>query len=236
MSTADVYARPGRNRLLGLLPPDEWARLQPHLEPVALGPGDPIYHPDEPIPYVYFPTTLIGSLVVVMDDGQSSEWGTVGNEGMIGLPLFLEDDSLPSRAFCQGAGEGFRMKAAAFREQSRDGSLHSLLHRYTLALLNQVAQSAACNRLHSFEERCARWLLMTHDRCGKDQFDLKQEFLAQMLGTRRATVSVAAGILQKAGFIRYTRGRITVVDREGLESAACECYARIHREYDRLLR
>jgi CRP-like cAMP-binding protein len=155
---------------------------------------------------------------------------------MVGLPVFLGADEMPSRTLCQIAGEALRMDSATFREEAgRMGSLHRLLLRYTQAMLNSLAQTAACNRAHSVEERCARWLLITQDRIGSDRFPLTQEFMGQMLGVRRATVNVAAGMLHKAGFIAYTRGRITVLDREGLESAACECYRLIRSEFDRLV-
>ena len=164
------------------------------------------------------------------------EMATIGREGMVGLPIFLEADTMPSRAFGQVPGGALRITAAAFTEEiKRNGPLVRVLNRYTLALFNQVAQTTACNRVHLLEQRCARWLLQTHDRVASDQFLLTQEFLAQMLGVRRSGVSAAAGLLQKAGLIRYARGRITVLDRPGLESAACECYGVIKREFDRLL-
>lgn len=235
MTTARVFADSSENRLLVCLPREEQERLRPYLERVHLGLQEAFYEPNTPIPYVYFPCSAVGSLVSVMDDGEAAEFATVGNEGIVGLPIFLDADTIPSLAFCQVEGEALRMEAERFREFSRSGPLHRLMHRYTQALFNQMAQSAACNRLHSLEERCARWLLITHDRVGQDQFALKQAFLAQMLGTRRPSVSVAAGMLQKAGFIRYSRGKITVTDRPGLESASCECYARIRREFERLL-
>ena len=171
-----------------------------------------------------------------LKDGASVEMATVGLEGMVGLPVFLGTDTMPSRAFGQVAGDSLRITTAAFTaEVKRNGPLVRVLNRYTQALFNQVAQTTACNRVHLVEQRCARWLLQTHDRVGSDRFSLTQEFLAQMLGVRRTGVSAAAGLLQKAGLIRYARGRITVLDRPGLESAACECYRVIKREFDRLI-
>jgi CRP-like cAMP-binding protein len=171
-----------------------------------------------------------------MRDCAAVEIATVGNEGMVGLEIFLGGEHTPAAAFCQVQGRAARIAADVFRQLARDSSpFTALLLRYTQAVLTQVAQSAACNRVHSIEERCARWLLMTHDRVPGDRFELTQEFLAEMLGTRRPSVSVAASILQRAGFIRYSRGRVEIVDRAGLESAACECYAVIASEYERLI-
>jgi CRP-like cAMP-binding protein len=227
--------KPAQNRLLAVLPGEQVERLEPKLEAVALDFKQLLYEPGKPIEHVYFPTSCVASLVTVVDGGQPIEIATVGREGMVGLPVFLEADEVPGRGFIQVAGGALRMDAREFKEETRrGGALTNLLLRYTQALFNQVAQSAACNRAHAVEERCARWLLMTHDRVGQDQFFLTQEFMGHMLGVRRATVNVAAGMLQKAGFITYTRGRITVLDRKGLESASCECYAIIKKETDRL--
>ena len=227
---------PTGNRLLDSLPRADIERLRPHLEAVSVEIRHVVYEPDGPITHVYFPTSCVISLVTYLDDGTSVEMATIGLEGMVGLPIFLGSDTMPSRAFGQVAGEALRIEAAAFRaEIKRNGPLVRVLNRYTQALFNQVAQTTACNRVHLLEQRCARWLLQTHDRVGSDQFSLTQEFLAQMLGVRRPGVSAAAGLLQKAGLIRYARGRITVLDRSGLESASCECYRVIKREFDRLL-
>jgi CRP-like cAMP-binding protein len=223
------------NRLLAALPPEERERLLPGMETVPLSVKHSLYEPDQPIEHVYFVRTGVVSLVSVMEEGALVEVATIGNEGMVGLPVFLGADTISMKAFVQIPGEAWRMGAAPFREAVRNGGrFPELLQRYTQALFLQVAQGAACNRAHSIEERCARWLLMTHDRVERDEFPLTQEFLAIMLGVRRPSVTVAAGILQKAGFIRYSRGRITVVDREGLEAATWECYGMIRREYDRL--
>jgi CRP-like cAMP-binding protein len=172
-----------------------------------------------------------------MEDGRIAEVGTIGNEGMAGLPVFLGAETTPTLAFQQVPGEALRMRVDAFREEVRnDGALTRVLHRYTQALLTQVAQAAACNRLHSIGQRCACWLLMTQDRVGTDEFELTHEFLGQMLGVRRATVTEVAGTLQEAGLITYSRGKITVLDCQGLEAASCECYQVIREEFNRLLR
>jgi CRP-like cAMP-binding protein len=227
---------PVGNWLLDSLPRADIERVQPHLETVPVAIKQVIYEPNGPIQHVYFPTSCIISLVTYLKDGSSVEMATVGLEGMVGLPVFLGTDTMPSRAFGQVAGNSLRITTAAFTaEVKRNGPLVRVLNRYTQALFNQVAQTTACNRVHLVEQRCARWLLQTHDRVGSDQFLLTQEFLAQMLGVRRSGVSAAAGLLQKAGLIRYARGRITILDRAGLESAACECYGVIKREFDRLI-
>jgi CRP-like cAMP-binding protein len=234
---ATLELKSAQNRILAALPPKELKRLEPKVEAVSLEFKQPVYEPGEPIRHVYFPTSGVVSLVTVMSDDQPVEIATVGREGMVGLPVFLEAGEIPGRAFCQVPGAALRMEAEAFKVEAQwGGGLTSLLLRYTQALFNQVAQSAACNRTHTVEERCARWLLMTQDRVGEDRFPLTQEFMAMMLGVRRATVNVAAGILQRAGFITYMRGRITVLDRPGLESASCECYAKVQSEFDRLLK
>jgi CRP-like cAMP-binding protein len=236
MPTSAATARPGQNRLLVALPADQLEPLRRHLEPVALGLKEVVYAPNEPIRDVYFPLTGAFSLLTVMADGTEVEVATVGNEGMVGLPVFLGADSMPGRCFSQIPGEALRMPADRFRDAvRRNGAFAAVLHRYVQALFNQVAQTAACNRVHPIEERCARWLLMTHDRAGADRFPLTHEFLSQMLGVRRATVTVVAGMLQRAGLINYRRGVVTVADRPGLEAASCECYRFIRDEFDRLL-
>ncbi len=221
------------NRLLAALPPDEYARLAPYLETIALTFKQVLYAPDEPITHIYFPTEGVASLLQLNTDGTAVEVATVGNEGMVGLPVFLGLESTPGQAIVQIVGAGQRIPAGVFRREVPAGTpLHELLHRYTQALM---AQGAACNRLHPIQERCARWLAMTRDRVRGDTFELTQEFLAQMLGTRRAAVSEAAGALQEEGLIRYTRGTITVLDRAGLEEAACACYGIIRAQYERAL-
>jgi CRP-like cAMP-binding protein len=236
-SSRKIPKPPSGNLLLDSLPRPDMERLRPHLEAVSVGVRHVIYEPNGPISHVYFPIDCVISLVTYLEDGSSVEMATIGLEGMVGLPIFLGSETMPSRAFGQVPGDALRIKAAAFRaEIERSGPLVRVLNRYTQALFNQVAQTTACNRVHLVEQRCARWLLQTHDRVRSDQFLLTQEFLAQMLGVRRSGVSAAAGLLQKAGLIRYARGRITVLDRSGLESASCECYRVIKREFDRLLK
>jgi CRP-like cAMP-binding protein len=203
---------------------------------VALTHKHVFYEPGQPIPYVHFVTRGVASLLAILDDGEAVEVSTIGHEGMVGLPLFLGSVTTPGRSIMQVPGEGLRMSAEVFTREVRPGTaLHARLHLYTQALMIQMAQSLACNRLHSIEQRCARWLLMTQDRAGSNGFALTQEFLAQMLGVRRAGVSEVASSLQKQGMIHYRRGQITVLDRIGLEARACACYGIIADEYDRLL-
>ena len=212
---------PKENRLLGALPREAYERLQPHLESISLEAKQVIYEPGKPIEHVYFPRNAVVSLLTAMETGESIEVGTVGNEGMLGVPLFLGFQTNPGRAEGQIPGEALRMQAEVFSQEMQSlGPLHDLLHRYTYAMVMQISQSAACNRLHSLEERLCRWLLMTHDRVGADQFLLTQEFMAQMLGVRRPTVNTAASILQKAGLIQYSRGKITILNRSGLEASS----------------
>jgi CRP-like cAMP-binding protein len=188
------------------------------------------------LPYVLFPLSGIISIVMEMENGAQIEVATVGNEGMVGVPLFLGAETTPGRAFSQVPGQSLRVPADVFKEEvQRRGKLEHMLQRYTQALFVQTAQSTACNRLHTIEQRGARWLLMTHDRVDGDQFPLTQEFLAQMLGVRRASVSEVAGEFQRAGLIAYARGNIAILDRQGLEDASCECYRVVRDEYERLL-
>lgn len=224
------------NKLLAKLPREELEAISPELEPVQLELKQVLHSPFEPIEHVFFITRGVGSLVNEPETGDIIELATIGPEGMIGFPVLLGTDSVPSRALVQIPGAGLRMAAADLqRALPRTPALHKLLLRYTMALLNQIAQGTACNRLHEVQERCARWLLQTHDRVDGDSFPMTQEFLSQMLGVHRPTVSVAAAMLQKAGLIDYMRGQITVVDRKGLEAASCTCYRIIREEYDRLL-
>jgi CRP-like cAMP-binding protein len=226
---------PRGNRLLDALPDEELERLRPHLESVSLGLKDVLVEPDEPIEHVYFPINGACSMIATMKDGQEVEVGTIGNEGMLGLPVFLERETVPLRTISQVPGEAVRMRSEALRREVRPGDrLHRLLHRYTEATLVFAAQSSACNRLHSVEQRASRWLLHTHDRVGKDEFPLTQVFLALMLGVRRASVSEVASALQKQGSISYNRGLIKILDRPGLEAKSCECYDVIRAEFNRL--
>lgn len=224
------------NRLLALLREGDRRRLHRHLEPVVLEYRHVLYDASEPIEFVHFIESGVGSLVLTMANGQAAEVGTIGNEGCVGLPVLLGDDRGPTSVYVQVPGMGLRMKAETFREElERSAPMCATMLRYAHAFFNQVALSAACAALHSLEQRCCRWLLMTHDRMRSDEFLLTQEFLAMMLGVRRAGVSVAASGLQRDGLIRYKRGNVTMIDRPGLEQRSCECYGVSKREFDRLL-
>ena len=228
--------RPQANRLLATLPKSEYKRLLPKLKTVSLVLGEELYEPGDVIKYVYFPNDSIISLISRMSETSWFEVGMVGNEGMAGLAVFMGVDSSPTGALVQGSGTAMRMSSAAVRtEANRLGNLHRLLHRYSHSLLTQIAQSSVCNRFHLVNARLARWLLMTNDRLGAEEFPLTQEFLSNMLGVRREGVSKAAGELQAARLIRYSRGIITVLDRRGLEAKSCECYAIIKAETDAYL-
>jgi CRP-like cAMP-binding protein len=229
--TAAVWRR---NRLLAALPEVEQQRLAGELQLVDLGLRELMYEVGQPIDSVYFPLGCVMSLVAPVGD-EVVEVATVGPEGMVGLPAFLGVTTSAQRVYCQLPGPALQLSVEALAGfLSGDGDLHRLLHRYTQAVMVFLGQSVACNRLHTVEQRCARWLAHTHDRVDQDSFPLTQEFLAQMLGVRRASVSVSAQTLQQAGLIRYSRGRITVLDRDGLRAAACPCYPIIHREFDKL--
>lgn len=236
MATNSRIIEPPANRLLGLLAPKDYARLHPHLEPVELEYRKSLYQADKKIEFVYFIETGVGSLVNTMVNGQAAEVGTIGNEGVVGLPLVLGDDQAPTAVYIQVPGEGLRMKAPLFRKAlAQSPSMQVVMLRYVHALFNQVAQSAACNHFHSLEQRCCRWLLMTRDRMDSDKFELTQEFLAMMLGVQRPGVSIAAGGLQRAGLITYKRGNVAILDRVGLKKRSCECYSVSKKEFDRLL-
>lgn len=225
-----------RNRILAALPAAERERLRSALEPVDLEVRQVVIDLHQVISHVYFVEEGVVSILGVMEDGSAVETATVGNEGMVGLPVFLGAASMAGQAFVQVPGHGYRMTAAALREEvRRGGALAELLGRYTQALFTLLSQNSACNRLHPVEQRCARWLLLTHDRVGSESFELTHLFLSQMLGVRRATVTEVAGVLQERGLIEYSRGTITIADRPGLEAAACECYRVIASEFDRLL-
>jgi len=224
------------NRLLAMLSKKEYGRLLPKLTTVSLGFGQEVYECGKTIKYVYFPNDSIISLISEGPEESGLEVGMVGNEGMAGLPVFMGVNSSSTRALVQGAGTAMRMTSAAVRtEANRLGSLHRLLHRYSHSLLTQVSQSSVCNRFHLVDARLARWLLMTKDRLGAEEFPLTQEFLSTMLGVRREGVSKAAGELQAAKLISYSRGLITLLDRPGLEAKSCECYAIIKAESDAYL-
>jgi CRP-like cAMP-binding protein len=225
-----------KNQLLAQLPREELEVISPDLEPVQLQFRQTLHEAFEPIKHIIFIERGVASMVNEAPNGDIVEFATVGREGIVGFPVLLGSHSVPSRAFMQIPGDGLRITTADFEHAlPHVPRLHKLLLRSTMALLNQIAQSTSCNRLHEVQERCARWLLQTHDRVDGETFPLTQEFLSQMLGVHRPTVSVAAAMLQKAGLIEYARGQITVVNRSGLEAASCSCYRTIKDEYDRLL-
>src|SRR3569623_2088420 len=227
---------PMQNRLFAALPAAEFDRLSPHLEWVTMPLGEVLYESGGQIQLVYFPTTSIVSLLYVLEDGASAEIAVVGNEGILGISLFMGGDSTPSRAVVQSAGHGYRLKAELLKQEfNRAGPVLRLLLRYTQALITQMTQTAVCNRHHSIEQQLCRWLLLSLDRLSSDSLTMTQELIANMLGVRREGVTEAAGNLQRAGLIRYSRGRIEVLDRAGLEKTVCECYAVVKKEYDRLL-
>jgi CRP-like cAMP-binding protein len=224
------------NRILDRLPLDESSRLLSSSQVVALPHGQEVYRQDGPMPHVYFPTTGMFGVVIRMEEGKLVEGTTVGSEGVVGLPVFLGVDFHPFSVVAQVPGEAVRVPAATFRQAlQRGGTLDRLLRRYTLYRLRGANQTVACNTLHCVEERMSRWLLMAHDRAGKDEFLLTHEFLSELLGVRRQTVSIIAGTLQRAGFITYRRGVLRVVDREGLEAASCECYQAMTHLYERIM-
>jgi CRP-like cAMP-binding protein len=225
-----------QNRLLAALPTAEFDRLAPHLELVSMPLGEVLYESGGQLQHVYFPTTSIVSLLYVMRDGASAEIAVVGNEGILGISLFMGGETTPSRAVVQSAGHGYRLKARLLKQEfQRAGPVMDLLLRYTQALITQMAQTAVCNRHHSVEQQLCRWLLLSLDRLSTSELTMTQELIANMLGVRREGVTEAAGNLQRAGVIRYSRGRITVLDREQLEQDVCECYAVVKKEFERLL-
>jgi CRP-like cAMP-binding protein len=222
--------------LLAALPATQWARWLPQLEAVELPLGRVLYESGAMLSHVYFPTTAIVSLLYVLEDGASAEIAVVGKEGLVGVSLFMGGDSTPSRAVVQSAGQGLRMRSAVLKEEfNRSSAVLHLLLRYTQALITQVAQTAVCNRHHALDQQLCRWLLLSLDRLDGHELVMTQELIANMLGVRREGVTEAAFKLQGDGLIRYARGHIRVLDRQGLEKRACECYAVVKREYDRLL-
>ena len=227
---------PGKNRLLAALPRVEYDRLRPHLAKVSLPLKDILYEANGPIPHVFFPLNGVVSLVIIMEGGFTLEVGTIGNEGMVGTPVFLGSESSPTRAISQVPGEALRMETKVFQEEMKlGGSLYRLVQRYTQAMINQISQSTVCNHRHAVAKRMCRWLLMSHDRVGVDEFPLTQEFLAQMLGVRRPGVTSAASALQARNLIRYNRGTMDILDRVALEAASCECYRAQAEAYKQLL-
>jgi CRP-like cAMP-binding protein len=224
------------NRLLSLLSDHDYERLRPHFSPVAFEYKKSLYEALRPIQQVYFPIDGVASLVVTTAEGASAEVGTIGNEGLVGLPIVLGDRDAPSSVYVQVPGSALKMDAGIFRgELERSPTLNLMMLRYAHAFFNQVAQSAACAHLHKVEQRCCRWLLMTRDRMPSDDFLLTHEFLGMMLGVRRTTVTDVMGALQKAGLIQYRRGHVTILDQQALQQRACECYELSKEEFDRLL-
>src|SRR5438477_1839286 len=227
---------PNQNHLLAALPAAEFARLAAHLELVPMRLGDMLYEPGQQLQHAYFPTTSIVSLHYVMESGASSETAGVGNEGVVGISLFMGGDTTPSSAVVKTAGQAYRLPRRSLMEEfNRGGAMQSLLLRYTQALITQMTQTAVCNRHHSVEQQLCRWLLQTLDRIPSGELLMTQELVASMLGVRREGITEAAGSLQEAGFIRYRRGHIAVLDRRGLETRSCECYAVVKKEIGRLL-
>lgn len=235
MSSATNSRNGYKNKILASLPKTEISRLSTHLSPVELPSGKSLMDPGQEITHAYFPETGLASVVVAMADGSMVETGITGNDGLVGFPVLLGTKTTPTRTFMQIPGNGFKIKAQHLVEEfQRSGALHKKINRYIQAHLVQTGQTAACNRLHDIAERLARWLLMCHDRMEADTFTITHEFLGHMLGTPRSTVTLAAGILHKSGLIAYSRGKLVVNDRKGLEKASCECYVTIRKEFDRL--
>ena len=226
---------PKLNELLAALPDPDFQRWLLQLEPVDLPLGQVLYESGSTLSHVYFPTTAIVSLLYVMENGSSAEIAVVGYEGIVGVSLFMGGESTPSRAVVQSAGQGFRLKSHAIKEEFKRAPVLHLLLRYTQALITQMAQTAVCNRHHSLDQQLCRWLLLSLDRLQGNELVMTQELIANMLGVRREGVTEGALKLQNLGLIRYSRGRITVLDRPGLEQRTCECYAVVKKEYDRLL-
>jgi CRP-like cAMP-binding protein len=235
-SVTTLSPDPTENHLLAALPDAEWQRWLPQLERVEMPLGQVLYESGGTLSHVYFPTTAIVSLLYVMENGASAEIAVVGNEGIVGISLFMGGDSTSSRAVVQSAGLGFRLKAQIMKDDfNRAGPVLHLLLRYTQALITQMAQTAVCNRHHSLDQQLCRWLLLSLDRLQGNELVMTQELIANMLGVRREGVTEGALKLQHAGLIRYARGHISVLDRDGLQKRSCECYAVVKKEYDRLL-
>jgi len=227
---------PNQNQLLAALPAEIFERLSPHLELISMPLGEVLYESGGQLHHAYFPTTAIVSLHYVMENGASAEIAGVGNEGVLGIPLFMGGNTTPSRAIVQTAGWGYRLKARLMMEEfNRAGPMMRLMLRYTQALITQISQTAVCNRHHSVEQQLCRWLLLTLDRLPSNELTMTQELIASMLGVRREGITETAGNLQRAGLISYRRGHITVLDRSGLESHSCECYKVVKKEFHRLL-
>ena len=227
---------PERNLLLAALSPAELKRMRSRLEPVEMPLGEVVYESGRHLDHVYFPTTSIVSLLYVLENGASAEIAVVGYEGVVGVSIFMGGETTPSRAVVQSAGKAYRLPGQMVKDEfNRGGAMQHLMLRYTQSLITQMAQTAVCNRHHSVDQQLCRWLLLSLDRLPSNELIMTQELIANMLGVRREGVTEGALKLQKAGLIRYARGRITVLDREGLEQRTCECYAVVKKEYDRLL-
>lgn len=227
---------PNQNHLLAALLDADFDRLAPHLDPIMMRLGDVLYESGAAVHHVYFPTSSIASLHYVLENGSSSEIAGVGNEGMLGISLFMGGNTTPSRAVVQTAGHGYRLKAQVLLDEfNRAGPVMRLLLRYTQALLTQMAQTAICNRHHTVDQQLCRWLLLTLDRLPTTELTMTQELIASMLGVRREGVTVAAGRLQARGMISNRRGHISVLDRDGLEGEVCECYEVVKKEFARLM-
>lgn len=236
MSVIARSNEPFENRLLAALPADEYERLLPRLQRVSFSLGEVVYEFGGQLDYVFFPTTSIVSLLYTMENGASAEMGLTGNDGVVGIALFMGGNTMPNRAVVQSAGGALRMKAKVLQDEfALGGKFQQLLLRYTQALITQISQTAVCNRLHSVDEQLCRWLLLSHDRVKADELIMTQELIADMLGVRREGVTVAAGRLQDAGAISYVRGHIQILDRKKLEETVCECYRVVKNEFDRLL-
>jgi CRP-like cAMP-binding protein len=236
MATLTLPIESVENRLLAALPGEEYDRLLPQLHQVSFDLGQVVYEFGGHLDYVYFPTTAIVSLLYTMENGSSAEMGLTGNDGVVGIALFMGGGTMPNRAVVQSAGGAVRMKARVLQDEfARGGKFQHVLLRYTQALITQISQTAVCNRLHSVEQQLCRWLLLSHDRVKTDELIMTQELIADMLGVRREGVTVAAGRLQDSGAIRYVRGHIKILDRKKLEATVCECYRVVKDEFDRLL-
>ena len=231
-----AQSSPKANKLLAALPQENYDELVPNLQPLSMPLGLSVYESGGAQGYVYFPTTAIVSLLYVLKDGESAEIAITGNEGLVGIALFMGGETTPSRAVVQSAGEGFRLSASVLKKEfERGGPLQHLLLRYTQALITQMTQTAVCNRHHAVDQQLCRWLLLSVDRLASNRLVMTQELIANMLGVRREGVTEAAGKLQDEGLIEYSRGKITIIDRPRLEARVCECYAVVKKEYDRLL-
>ena len=226
---------PTKNRLLAMLPREEYERILPHLGHVSFSLGEVLYESGARMDHIYFPTSAIVSLLYTMENGSTAEMGMAGNEGLVGVALFMGGDTMPNHAVVQSAGCAVRMRAKVLQDEfATGGAFQRLLLRYTQALLTQMSQTAVCNRLHDIERQLCRWLLLSRDRLDSDELVMTQELIANMLGVRREGVTAAAGRLQERGLISYVRGHIRILDREGVKACSCECHARTKAEYERL--